>query len=1184
MRKLTPSNPSESSQGLAKVARDLDMQAGSNDQLMVTPRKVAKNYIGYWNASRTYTNGQAFFYEGTFYEVVNGPVTNVIPPNVSYYAELSGGAASAGTNWSQETVDVSGYTASLVSITRDSSRMVATGPTITLTLGTDGSTWSVTQSSVPNNAVCFGNKFLTVAGGSFVQRSVDGVTWDTGSLGLSGVSEGLSVTWNGSMFVTVGSMVSGAAMIATSPDGVTWTKRTSNFLQALNSVVWNGDIFVAVGNEGRVVTSIDGENWLAQSTVTPNHLNSLIWDGTRFVAVGTSGTVLTSTDGFTWVSRSSGVNSSLNGIATSGSLYVVVGHSGVILTSPDGVRWTSRSSGVSVDLYDVGFSGNKFYAVGLQGTILSSGSGPVAAFSNSIRTPSMEFPVSGATNLDTSLTVHSTGFRTNGNGPDQHVSSNWQVSSSPSFASPAFQSMNDTVNKTSWLIPGSLSPETTYHVRVSFNGLTGTSPYSDYATFTTRSNTVVSTPKLVYPNPWSGAFAELNDIAWSGSAYVAVGVQLAPCVTYSPDGYTWYPTAMQTPTPKCVAWSPVLSLFVVGGQQGLLLTSADGLNWNFRTPAGTGDNAFFVFWDGARFICGGSKASGTSGFISVSTDGINWSYTKSDFTVYPQQIAYSGTKYLVSYSTSGLLSSTDLINWTDNPSFSSAIGLTWTGSSFVAVGSFGYIRMSPDGVTWTDSITPEDAHYSLFSVSSNGNTLVAVGYEFNTQYYQTRYYDLVYTSFDGGTTWIKRSSAGDYDYTRCTRVRFLNGKFVVLGQDGSIRQSINGANLPQPGDDSHVPSTGPFSTTPFALDTGNIGSVIHQDTDWEFSTNSTFLPVVYASYANWVGKIDYSPADTSPLNHSTSYFVRARHRAASGQVSQWSPPVAFRTSEPGVHWKTRNSGTTNAIWATAASPTIAIAVGLSNLILTSTNGITWTPRFPSLPTSDFYAAVWTGSRFLIGGTNGVTATSLDGINWSGVPTPTSNAIFDITVANSVILAVGDNGVILRAINGGLGWVNKTSNVSYPLLGVASDGSQFVAVGAGDSGFTPNILISADSDYWTTSYYGAVVNHVLTTVAFGAGKFIAGGATNDFVMAVSNASNASQWYYTSVPSSEPVRKIFRTSNQFVTVGEFGHISTSPDSAFFEKRTSFTTNDLYSGTEMADGTIIVVGANGTILTSR
>jgi phosphodiesterase/alkaline phosphatase D-like protein len=85
-----------------------------------------------------------------------------------------------------------------------------------------------------------------------------------------------------------------------------------------------------------------------------------------------------------------------------------------------------------------------------------------------VATPSITSPVGGATNLGPTVTITTSAFSSDVTG-ETHTSTDWQLSTASDFSSIAFQSLDNTTNKTSWTTPD-LVAGTTYYARVRFKG------------------------------------------------------------------------------------------------------------------------------------------------------------------------------------------------------------------------------------------------------------------------------------------------------------------------------------------------------------------------------------------------------------------------------------------------------------------------------------------------------------------------------------------------------------------------------------------------------------------------------------------------------------------------------------------------------------------------------------------
>lgn len=113
-------------------------------------------------------------------------------------------------------------------------------------------------------------------------------------------------------------------------------------------------------------------------------------------------------------------------------------------------------------------------------------------------TPSITSPYNGATGESPSTVVSSSAFAVT-NGTDVHVASHWQLSANSSFSSLMYESIDDTVNKTSWT-PGTLGITTTYYVRVKHKGSNfGYSSWSNVSSFTTKTP-MPDTPYITSPS------------------------------------------------------------------------------------------------------------------------------------------------------------------------------------------------------------------------------------------------------------------------------------------------------------------------------------------------------------------------------------------------------------------------------------------------------------------------------------------------------------------------------------------------------------------------------------------------------------------------------------------------------------------------------------------------------------
>lgn len=194
----------------------------------------------------------------------------------------------------------------------------------------------------------------------------------------------------------------------------------------------------------------------------------------------------------------------------------------------------------------------------------------------------------------------------------------------------------------------------------------------------------------------------------------------------------------------------------------------------FSLPSGT--------WNGV------SNANGTwfatpndtlgGDYIATSGNGTTWAKTVAalPFAGRWSPVVYGGGVYVtVKHGSSQAASSTDGVNWTERtlPSVINTPSVVWNGSKFFAIGSSGTSATSSDGVSWSATTLPSQ-YSSWQAIKVVGANVYAVGYAFSGGIRVLK----VAGSSDGGATW---SLAGG-------TVQFLSNNkptFVDLVVDGS---------------------------------------------------------------------------------------------------------------------------------------------------------------------------------------------------------------------------------------------------------------------------------------------------------------------------------------------------------------------------------------------------------------
>lgn len=237
----------------------------------------------------------------------------------------------------------------------------------------------------------------------------------------------------------------------------------------------------------------------------------------------------------------------------------------------------------------------------------------------------------------------------------------------------------------------------------------------------------------------------LEGVTWGGSQFVAFG-HSAPDgrtnIVTSSDGVTWtersIPSSVECVDVQDVAWSG--DRFVaVGGCT--TLSSSDGATWSAQRLQIDG-RLVGVTWGGSQFVAvgyvpGPRESSGgftsTRAIIVTSPDGVTWTQ-RSAAASGLKDVAWSGEQ-LVAVG-DAILTSPDGVTWSTQSAPVDRYGLegvTWGGSQFVAVGENikspnrdGLIVTSPDGNEWTRRAVPTSGCEPL-DVAWSGSRFVAVG-------------------------------------------------------------------------------------------------------------------------------------------------------------------------------------------------------------------------------------------------------------------------------------------------------------------------------------------------------------------------------------------------------------------------------------------------------------------------
>jgi hypothetical protein len=654
------------------------------------------------------------------------------------------------------------------------------------------------------------------------------------------------LSWNGELFVAVGRdkfptvgyapVENPTQSTAYSYDGINWTNGTHIFTSsgtpfegAGQAVTWNGQMFVAVGSgDNTVAYSYNGKDWIA----SPNNVfqggqgKSITWDGNKFVAIGRigavsvvnnggSGSTAYSYNGKDWFPSSGNViinsNEGGKGITYSNILpNNITFPSNLIVSVGKGPNTTSYSydektsePGDNIFLGGEGrcvtWNGNLFVSVGCSADRQVTTAYSYDGFKWNSGTNIFEGPVGTSiggcgvvwnnklfvavgSNLNNNNSIVSTAYSYNGKDWIASPNNVFFGGQSVTWDGKIFVAVGYGNNTVAWSHDGitwnsgtnnpfkTTDSTDNYGLGVVSNGKIFVAVgYNNDKTVSTATSNDGKTWVAGNVDPFGGGVA--RGITYGKNLFVAVGHNQDYTVNtaYSTDGIVWYTGSVFGVGGEVygITWNG--KMFIAVGIK-FDATKTTSYSYDGKTWIETDDNVF-----GNVLVNHGSSVVGTGflysidmntpivavglGFNSIaySLDGIKWNGLGSSIFLEGYGVVWNGSIFVaVGYGTNSIAYSEDNgINWiglgksifTGNEGYGQ--GITWNGQMFVAVGlssdriqSSGY---SYDGKTWFKS--NNNILTNCKGITSSGDLFVAVGHNSDNTVTTA-------TSIDG-KTWIR---------------------------------------------------------------------------------------------------------------------------------------------------------------------------------------------------------------------------------------------------------------------------------------------------------------------------------------------------------------------------------------------------------------------------------------------
>ena len=585
--------------------------------------------------------------------------------------------------------------------------------------------------------------------------------------------------------------------------------------------------------------------------------------------------------------------------------------------------------------------------------------------------------------------------------------------------------------------------------------------------------------------------------------------------------------------------------------------------WRWSNPLPHGNNVLDMFVTTSLAV-----QVGDGGTIYVKGIDERWIPAVSGVTSYLRSVTMMGERIIVSGESGCILWSDDgtTFQWAQlSPTTEDWFeGVTASSQRAVAVGDYGSLYTSTNGVVWTPAISGTTEW--LRGVAFGGNAFVVVGE--NGKILRSQ----------NGTTWTSITSGTT---THLNRVRYLgsgaSGKFIAVGDKGVSLSSTTGV----------APWTSLTSGT-----TNNLFDVAINDTGmllvgdqavmFRATSGSTWTNHVTALQTNAPPAWTYLTAYGS----SSSWLVAGRTgllmegSSTSGNVYAWQPspdsPHAWiwditvqnglyvavgdlaniQTSLDGILWSREVvpvPHTNTVLLGVGGSTNLLLAVGnagnvllsrsemremiVTNIIndtiivtneLVNTLGIVWTKITPFTTTTLQGIAV-SEDLLVVSGEAGKIFTSLDGTNWLARTTPTVNFISSVAIGSNACVAVGDNGTLLRADLNGVTWSTVSLSTSDWLYRVRWLDNQFVVVGKNGCIYT-----SPNATTWTARASGTAT--WLTDVTFVDGAWFVTGYQGTLL----SSTNLETWSAMPLPTIKSLYAATTLKGQLVVAGIEGVI--------------------------------------------
>jgi hypothetical protein len=349
-----------------------------------------------------------------------------------------------------------------------------------------------------------------------------------------------------------------------------------------------------------------------------------------------------------------------------------------------------------------------------------------------------------------------------------------------------------------------------------------------------------------------------------------------------------------------------------------------------------------------------------------------------------------------------------------------AHSIAFDNGQFVALGDFGKILTSVDGMTWKRS---QSEAPDVRGVAYASGQWVAVGQGGTIQ------------SSNDGTNWVLRQGG---TLSQIFGIAYINGQFVAVGDYGNVLTSLDGASW-----------TSRYTGTQEALQAmafGN-GRFVTVGTDCPGCSDASSVVLTSTDAVHWEQR-----------SLGTSELLDVAY--GNGQFLAVGDGGRVLNSVDGVNWTAQDTGTSSLFHKIAYGAGQFVVLGFFGAIVTSTDGVNWVARQSDSTDrqnrSSYQGIAYGNGQFVVVGgkrtivdldvvtsTESIILTSGDGVNWIQRQSPTTNVLSAVAFGGGQFAALSGRGVV--SASDGVNWTLHPSGLYGSAIAYGS--GHFVVAGS-----------------------------------------------------------------------------------------------------------------------------------------